>query len=225
MERQKRTEKLKEEIDAQVEKHILARIPGSASNLDEYRQKLRDGEFDNTKIEVASFRLEPQYPGFQIPGLSGIPGLRIGGFKQPKTNVTDHDKQRDRVPISEAREIIREYELQRSIDEDDIRRTGIKRAEESGIIFLDEIDKLCGGDMRGDYKGVKGEGVQKELLGLIEGTTVSTDYGTIHTDHILFIASGAFHQNKPSDLLPELQGRLPIQKFINYFFFFKIFIQ
>ena len=135
----------------------------------------------------------------------------LGGQKAP---VSDYDKKRDRVPISEAKEIIRNFELHKSLDQEDIRRCGLRRAEESGIIFLDEIDKLCSDNSltsRGGYGGVKGEGVQKELLGLIEGTTVSTDYGIVHTDHMLFIAAGAFHQSNPSDLLPELQGRLPIR--------------
>merc|ERR1712130_904933 len=144
-----------------------------------------------------------------------MPVINISQFmgQGQKAPISDYDKKRDRVPISEAKEIIRNFELTKSLDQEDIRRCGLRRAEESGIIFLDEIDKLCSdsGVSRGSYGGVKGEGVQKELLGLIEGTAVNTDYGIVNTDHILFIAAGAFHQANPSDLLPELQGRLPIR--------------
>lgn len=210
MEKQKRVEKLKEEIDEKVEKHILSRIPGSTSDPDKFKKLLREGHFDNTKIEVASFRVEPQSP-FPFLGRAG-PISIVSMPSRAHSNQTEADKKKDRVPISEAREIIKEFELSKNIDETDIRRTGIRRAEESGIIFLDEIDKLCSdGSHRSDYKGVKGEGVQKELLGLIEGTSVQTDYGIVQTDHMLFVAAGAFHQSSPSDLLPELQGRVPIR--------------
>jgi len=209
MEKEKRIEKLKSEIDTRVIDHILKRIPGSSSNPEEYKKRLKDGEFENTKIEVASFRLEPTNPFANIFKGSGAVLNFMSSSQSNQKKSQNQDK--DRVPISEAREIIREYELSKSIDEHDIRRVGIKRAEESGIIFLDEIDKLCSDHVRSDYKGVKGEGVQKELLGLLEGTTVQTDYGIVHTDHILFICAGAFHHAKPSDLLPELQGRLPIR--------------
>mmetsp|Transcript_70639 Transcript_70639/g.63435 ORF Transcript_70639/g.63435 Transcript_70639/m.63435 type:complete len:536 (-) Transcript_70639:34-1641(-) len=218
MERERKIEHLKAEIDEKVEHHILSRIPGSTADLDGFRKRLRDGEFDNTKIEVASFRTEGGgNPFFGMGGKGkGMPQMiNLSQFIQgPKAPVSEYDKKRDRVPISEAKEIIRNFELQKSLDQEDIRRCGVRRAEESGIIFLDEIDKLCsdsGISSRGSYGGVKGEGVQKELLGLIEGTTVATDYGIVHTDHMLFIAAGAFHQANPSDLLPELQGRLPIR--------------
>ena len=218
MEREKKIEALKIEIDEKVEHHILSRIPGSTADLDGFRKRLRDGEFDHTKIEVASFRVDsPPNPFFGMGGKGkGMPNvINLSQFMgAPKAPVSEFDKKRDRVPISEAKEIIRNFELQKSLDQEDIRRSGIKRAEESGIIFLDEIDKLCsdsGVASRGSYGGVKGEGVQKELLGLIEGTAVNTDYGIVNTDHILFIAAGAFHQANPSDLLPELQGRLPIR--------------
>jgi len=218
MEREKKVEALKSEIDDKVEHHILSRIPGSTADLDGFRKRLREGEFDNTKIEVASFRVEsPQNP-FMGMGKGGKNMPQVINLSQfmggPKGPVSEYDKKRDRVPISEAKEIIRNFELHKSLDQEDIRRCGVRRAEESGIIFLDEIDKLCsdsGMTSRGSYGGVKGEGVQKELLGLIEGTSVSTDYGLVHTDHMLFIAAGAFHQANPSDLLPELQGRLPIR--------------
>eukprot|EP00490_Sorites_sp_Unknown_P017490 CAMPEP_0114658160 /NCGR_PEP_ID=MMETSP0191-20121206/15208_1 /TAXON_ID=126664 /ORGANISM="Sorites sp." /LENGTH=377 /DNA_ID=CAMNT_0001879381 /DNA_START=441 /DNA_END=1574 /DNA_ORIENTATION=- len=209
MEREKRIAKLKEEVDEKVERHILSRIPGSSANPDETKRKLRDGELDNHKIEVASFRIEPQTPYPYISTSKGINILNMSP-KQPR-NISDNDKKRDRVPVSEAREIIKEYELSKSLDDNDIRRTGVRRAEESGIIFLDEIDKLVDSGTRGDYKGVKGEGVQKELLGLIEGTTVQTESGIVNTDHMLFICAGAFHSANPSDLLPELQGRVPIR--------------
>jgi len=217
MERERKVESLKSEIDEKVEHHILSRIPGSTADLDGFRKRLRDGEFDNTKIEVASFRIDSPPSMFNLGGKGkGFPQiLSLGSFMgQPRAPVSEYDKKRDRVPISEAKEIIRNYELQKSLDQEEIRRNGIRRAEESGIIFLDEIDKLCSDHSlasRGSYGGVKGEGVQKELLGLIEGTTVATDYGMVHTDHMLFIAAGAFHQANPSDLLPELQGRLPIR--------------
>eukprot|EP00485_Elphidium_margaritaceum_P000722 CAMPEP_0202686872 /NCGR_PEP_ID=MMETSP1385-20130828/2632_1 /ASSEMBLY_ACC=CAM_ASM_000861 /TAXON_ID=933848 /ORGANISM="Elphidium margaritaceum" /LENGTH=519 /DNA_ID=CAMNT_0049341541 /DNA_START=39 /DNA_END=1598 /DNA_ORIENTATION=+ len=217
MERERKIDALKQEIDEKVEHHILSRIPGSTADLDGFRKRLREGEFDNTKIEVASFRVEQSSSPFFGMGGRGGKGaqiLNLSSFMHaPKAPLSDYDKKRDRVPVSEAKEIIRNYELQKSLDQEEIRRNGLRRAEESGIIFLDELDKLCSDHSvaRGSYGGVKGEGVQKELLGLIEGTAVSTDYGIVHTDHMLFIAAGAFHQSNPSDLLPELQGRLPIR--------------
>lgn len=115
--------------------------------------------------------------------------------------------------MKDARALIKEYELEKLIDEEAINKAAIMRTEQSGIVFLDEIDKLARdqGASGGYSSGPKGEGVQKELLSLIEGTNVQTKWGTVNTDHVLFIAAGAFHQSKPSDLLPELQGRLPIR--------------
>eukprot|EP01084_Bolivina_argentea_P100026 179695_1 len=177
MERDKRIETLKQEIDEKVEHHILSRIPGSTADLDGFRKRLRDGEFDNTKIEVASFRIDN--PGPSLFGLGKNKGgqiLNLSSFLSPKPPLSEMDKKRDRVQISEAKEIIRNFELQKSLDQQEIQRCGIRRAEESGIIFLDELDKLCsdsGISARGSYGGVKGEGVRKDLLGLIEGTTVT----------------------------------------------------
>merc|ERR1712054_733270 len=118
------------------------------------------------------------------------------------------------MPVREARSILAEMEMEKLVDTADVTREAIKSVEESGIVFLDEIDKICN---NGDYRGAdaSAEGVQRDLLPLIEGSTISTKYGNINTDYILFIASGAFHQCKPSDLLPELQGRLPIRVELN----------
>merc|ERR1711865_388761 len=124
--------------------------------------------------------------------------------------MTNKKAEKRKMPISEARPLIEELELEKLLDMSDVTKEAIQQTEENGIVFIDEIDKICNS---GDYRGAdaSAEGVQRDLLPLIEGSTISTKYGNIQTDHILFIASGAFHSCKPSDLLAELQGRLPIR--------------
>ena len=178
-----------------------------------FREKLRAGEMDEKEIEV-DIQQAPPIASMQIMGPLGGAGMdEIGqniqdilGGMMPKKN------KRRRVPISEARSAFEQEEAAKLVDMDSVVREAIERVESSGIIFLDEIDKIASGSRRdGGGPDVSREGVQRDLLPIVEGSNVSTRYGIVRTDHILFIASGAFHVTKPSDLIPELQGRFPIR--------------
>jgi ATP-dependent HslUV protease ATP-binding subunit HslU len=181
----------------------------SASTKDTFRKKLRAGELDDKEIEIEVAQSGGGMPMFEIPGMPGaqMGAISIGdifgkmGGGRPKTR---------RVTVVESHEILINEESDKLLDQDQLVLEALRAVENNGIVFLDEIDKICARDSRvgGD---VSREGVQRDLLPLIEGTSVSTKHGTVKTDHILFIASGAFHIAKPSDLLPELQGRLPIR--------------
>jgi ATP-dependent HslUV protease ATP-binding subunit HslU len=180
----------------------------SASTKETFRKKLRAGELNDKEIEI-EVQASGGMPLFEIPGMPGaqIGAVSIGdifgklGGGRTKTR---------RVTVAESYEILINEESDKLLDTDQLTQEAIKTVENNGIVFLDEIDKICARDGRigGD---VSREGVQRDLLPLIEGTTVATKHGSVRTDHILFIASGAFHTAKPSDLLPELQGRLPIR--------------
>ncbi len=178
-----------------------------------FREKLRAGEMDEKEIEV-DIQQAPPIASMQIMGPLGGAGMdEIGqniqdilGGMMPKKN------KRRKVPIAEARAVFEQEEAAKLVDMDNVVREAIERVESSGIIFLDEIDKVASGSRRdGGGPDVSREGVQRDLLPIVEGSNVSTRYGIVRTDHILFIASGAFHVTKPSDLIPELQGRFPIR--------------
>ena len=181
----------------------------SASTKETFRKKLRAGELNDKEIEIEVAAGGGGMPMFEIPGM---PGAQMGAI-----NIGDifgklgggRTKTR-RVTVEESHEILIAEESDKLLDQEQLVQEAIKAVEHNGIVFLDEIDKITARDGRvgGD---VSREGVQRDLLPLIEGTTVSTKHGAVKTDHILFIASGAFHVSKPSDLLPELQGRLPIR--------------
>jgi len=168
-----------------------------------FRGKLRRGELDDTVIEVEVAEAPPAMPmmmgGQDVPGLQDLMKV-FGGGRTAKKRVT----------VRDSHELLTSQEADKLLDDEAVRLAALDGVQNNGIVFLDEIDKICA---RADARGadVSREGVQRDLLPLIEGTTVSTKHGTIKTDHILFIASGAFHVAKPSDLLPELQGRLPIR--------------
>lgn len=195
-----------------AEERILDVLVGenaSPETRTKFRDKLRDGALDEKEIEI-EVNEAPQNPmsTFDVPGMPGaqMGMLNIGdllgkGFGQ-KTKTK-------KMPIKEAIETVLTEESDKLIDQDTIVQKAIENVEQNGIVFMDEIDKICARSERGESGSVSREGVQRDLLPLIEGTTVSTKYGMVKTDHILFIASGAFHIAKPSDLLPELQGRLP----------------
>jgi len=210
MELEVKREEVKGVVRERVETELLSRIPGSTSgkNKDTYLQRLRNGEFENTLVNVEGFKLQKK----QTPS-----GVRISGMGTvPLGNIFQQHKQADvgpkQLPVSEARILMNDFYTDQMVDVHEVNRKAVAKAEQSGIVFLDEIDKIVGGHHRSSgYSGAKGEGVQKELLALIEGTSVNTDYGPVNTDHILFVASGAFHISSPSDLLPELQGRLPVK--------------
>jgi len=179
-----------------------------------FREKLRANEMEEKEIEV-DIQQAPPIASMQIMGPLGGPGMdEIGqNIQDMLGGMLPKKSKRRRVTISEARAIFEQEEAAKLIDMDNVVRDAIERVESNGIIFLDEIDKVTGGGKRdgGGGPDVSREGVQRDLLPIVEGSNVSTRYGIVRTDHILFIASGAFHVSKPSDLIPELQGRFPIR--------------
>lgn len=186
------------------EPHDVVKEDSSTRQL--YRHKLREGLLDDKEIEIevsmTPFGVEIMSP----PGMEEMTSQLQSMFQ----NLGSERKKMRKFKVSDAKKILREEEATKLIDDDEIKSSAIESVEQSGIVFIDEIDKIA---KRSEYAGadVSREGVQRDLLPLIEGSTVSTKYGTVRTDHILFIASGAFHYAKPSDLIPELQGRLPIR--------------
>ncbi len=171
-----------------------------------FRKKLREGELDDKEIEV---ELAASHVGVEImspPGMEEMTSQLQGMFQNMGSSRTSTRK----LNIKDAFKLLTDEEAGKLLNEDDIKQQAVDNVEQNGIVFLDEMDKIC---KRGETSGpdVSREGVQRDLLPLVEGTTVSTKYGMVKTDHILFIASGAFHLSKPSDLIPELQGRLPIR--------------
>ncbi len=172
-----------------------------------FRAKLKRGELDATMIE-----LDLAEPSPSLPAMGGMPGMeqQIQGLQDLFGKAFGGRKLRRRLSVAESYDLLLGEEADKLLDDETVTRAALATVQDSGIVFIDEIDKVCArSDMRG--ADVSREGVQRDLLPLIEGTTVSTKYGPVKTDHILFIASGAFHIAKPSDLLPELQGRLPIR--------------
>jgi ATP-dependent HslUV protease ATP-binding subunit HslU len=171
------------------------------------RRLLREGALEDREVEVEV--AENRGPTLNLFGGQGMETLEmnlrdaLGGLFQQRS--------RRRMKVSEARHVIEAEEIERLVDRAEVEREAVRRAEESGIVFLDEIDKIAGHGSVGSGPDVSREGVQRDLLPLVEGTTVTTRYGTISTDHVLFIAAGAFHVAKPSDLIPELQGRFPVR--------------
>jgi ATP-dependent HslUV protease ATP-binding subunit HslU len=195
-----------------AEDRVLDALVGansSATTRDSFRKKLRAGELNDKEIEVET-QSSSGMPMFEIPGM---PGAQMGAISIGdifgKMGMGGRTKTR-RLTVADSHELLVNEESDKLLDNDQLVQESINSVENNGIVFLDEIDKICVRDGRsgGD---VSREGVQRDLLPLIEGTTVSTKHGAVKTDHILFIASGAFHIAKPSDLLPELQGRLPIR--------------
>jgi ATP-dependent HslUV protease ATP-binding subunit HslU len=194
-----------------AEERVLDALVGgnaSAQTRDSFRRKLRTGELNDKEIDI-EVQSSSGMPLFEIPGMPGaqMGAISIGdifgklGGGRTKTR---------RVTVKESHEILVNEESDKLLDQDQLVQEAIRAVENNGIVFLDEVDKICARDGRVGAD-VSREGVQRDLLPLIEGTTVSTKHGSVKTDHILFIASGAFHLSKPSDLLPELQGRLPIR--------------
>ncbi len=171
------------------------------------KQKLSKGEMDDKMIEFdASVQTAV---GMQVLGPMGLDDMGIN-FQEILGNMMPKKKKKRKTTIAEARQIIAQEEAQKLIDMDAVQREAIERVENSGIVFIDEIDKVAGGG-KSQGPDVSREGVQRDLLPIVEGSNVNTKYGVVKTDHILFIASGAFHVSKPSDLIPELQGRFPIR--------------
>jgi ATP-dependent HslUV protease ATP-binding subunit HslU len=196
---------------AAAEERVLDALVGksaSGATRDTFRKKLRQGELDDKEIEIELAQSNAGMPMFELPNM---PGSSVGAISIGDIFGKLGTKTRSlRTSVKEAYEPLVTEESDKLLDQDQLVQEAIREVENNGIVFLDEIDKICARENRGGAD-VSREGVQRDLLPLIEGTTVSTKHGAVKTDHILFIASGAFHVSKPSDLLPELQGRLPIR--------------
>ena len=202
---------VKARAELAAEERVLDALVGksaSPATRESFRQKLRSGELAGKEIEV-EVASAPQMPNFDLPGMPGgsvgvmnlgeMFGKAFGGVKKTR-----------KVLVADSYDLLLAEESEKLLDQDQVVAEAIRAVEENGIVFLDEIDKICARESRSGAD-VSREGVQRDLLPLIEGTTVSTKYGPVKTDHVLFIASGAFHVATPADLLPELQGRLPIR--------------
>ena len=209
LERERRRDAVREGAEAAAIERLLDALTGkgaSEATRESFRQRFREGHLDASEVEL-ELSEAPNTP-FEIPGMGGQVGM-INLSEMMSKALGNAPKKRRRLKVGEAWNRLVEEEADKRLDPDDVSRVALADAEANGIVFLDEIDKIAVSDVRGG--SVSREGVQRDLLPLIEGTTVATKYGPMKTDHILFIASGAFHVAKPSDLLPELQGRLPIR--------------
>ena len=216
MQREKARLEVQERAKSIVEEKILDALVGVSATPDTrqtFRRKLSTGELDEKQIDIEVRDNANALPTFEVPGM---PGAQMGmvNLNDVFGKVLAQKTKNRNVTVHEARKILLTEEADKLLDQERIISDAIQYVEQNGIVFLDEIDKICA---RSDLRGgdVSREGVQRDLLPLIEGTTVSTKYGPVKTDHILFITSGAFHVAKPSDLLPELQGRLPIRVELN----------
>ena len=216
MEKEKKRKEVHAKAQLAAEEKVLDALVGKKASLatrESFRKRLRSGDLDKNEIEIEVNDASSGMPSFEIPGM---PGANIGmvniGEILGKSGVQKGKKKK--MSVKESHEILVAQESDKMIEQDKIVKEAKDSTENNGIVFLDEIDKVSA---RGDRAGgdVSREGVQRDLLPLIEGTTVNTKYGPVKTDHILFIASGAFQLAKPSDLLPELQGRLPIRVELN----------
>jgi ATP-dependent HslUV protease ATP-binding subunit HslU len=201
-------------VKEKIEERILSLLlPGSsdtetsAATMEKLRTSLRKGKLDEREIELQVEDAGPQIEVFSNMGLEEM-GLNL---QDAMKNIFPGKKKNKKLTIKEARPIIEQQETAKYVDVDEVRSIALRRVEQSGIIFLDEIDKICRSDKANWGGDVSREGVQRDLLPIVEGSTVITKYGMVKTDHILFIAAGAFSAAKPSDLLPELQGRFPIR--------------
>ena len=214
-------ERLRKEVAAKAERNaeerVLDALVGSGAQPDtreKFRRLLREGSLSDKEIELEIVdRGAGSLPTFDIPGM---PGAQMGMLNLGDVfgKAFGERTRRKRMPVGESYPILMEEELDKLLDQEQVRREALHAVEQNGIVFIDEIDKISAREHRGGAD-VSREGVQRDLLPLIEGTSVTTKHGAIRTEHILFIASGAFHQSKPSDLLPELQGRLPIRVELN----------
>lgn len=214
--REKKREEVKAKAHINAEERVLDALVGktaSPATRDNFRKKLREGDLDDKEIEIELADNSSGMPGFEIPGmlganigminLSDMLGKAMGGRTKPR-----------KTTVKESYALLINDESDKLLDQDQVTQEALEATQNDGIVFLDEIDKIASRE-GGMGAGVSREGVQRDLLPLVEGTTVATKYGPVKTDHILFIASGAFHVSKPSDLLPELQGRLPIRVELN----------
>jgi ATP-dependent HslUV protease ATP-binding subunit HslU len=235
MTRQEKIEEISEKAELNVEERILdLLLPPPRSSLYDYdssinevpnepeaaqrdeqfqrsreklRAQLRSGKLDNRLVEIEV--REKNFPVIELAGPQGVEEMGIN-MKDMLGSIFQGRSKRSKLRVDEAMEHLMQEEEERLIDMDQVARAAIERVESSGIIFLDEIDKIAGRES-GHGPDISREGVQRDILPIVEGTTVNTRYGMVRTDHILFVAAGAFHVSKPSDLIPELQGRFPIR--------------
>ena len=212
MVRDKRRKEVAAKAEINAEERVVAALVGENASDDtrrKFRQMLRDGQLADKEVELDVAETSSPFPTFDIPGM---PGASMGmiNLNDMLGKALGQRTTRKRMPVSDAYEVLMAEESDKLLDDETVARDALQVVEQNGIVFIDEIDKICA---REEWRGgdVSREGVQRDLLPLIEGTTVSTKYGPVKTDHILFISSGAFSVAKPSDLLPELQGRLPIR--------------
>jgi ATP-dependent HslUV protease ATP-binding subunit HslU len=208
LEKERRRLAVKDKAEEAAMARLLDALTGkgaSEATRSAFRQRFTDGHLDETEIEI-EIEATPQMP-FEIPGGGNVGMINLSEMMSKAMGGGQLKRRKMTVPAAWAK--LTEEEADKRLDQDEVSRVALADAEANGIVFLDEIDKIAVSDVRGG--SVSREGVQRDLLPLIEGTTVATKYGPMKTDHILFIASGAFHVAKPSDLLPELQGRLPIR--------------
>ena len=211
MTREDQREKVKARAHSAAEERVIDALAGEGARdqtRDMFRKKLRDGSLDDKEIELEVADTASPFPMMDIPGQQ--PGMGAMNLGDIFGKAFGGRKVRRRMSVAASYELLIAEEADKLLDNEAVTREAIEAVEQNGIVFLDEIDKVCA---RAETRGadVSREGVQRDLLPLIEGTTVSTKHGPVKTDHVLFIASGAFHIAKPSDLLPELQGRLPIR--------------
>jgi ATP-dependent HslUV protease ATP-binding subunit HslU len=208
LEKERRRTKVREAAEEAAMERLLDALTGKGSSeatRASFRQRFSDSSLDTAEVEI-DVSEAPAMP-FDLPGQGGIGMINLSEMMSKAMGGAPKKRRKLKVPAAFAKLV--EEEADKRLDQDDVTRAALADAEANGIVFLDEIDKIAVSDVRGG--SVSREGVQRDLLPLIEGTTVATKYGPLKTDHILFIASGAFHVAKPADLLPELQGRLPIR--------------
>ena len=210
--REKKREEVRAAAHAAAEERVIDALVGEGggdATRERFREKLRAGELDDREIEMELRETQSGAPMFEIPGM---PGAQMGmiNLSDMLGKAFQGPRAKRRIKVKDAYDPVIAEESDKMLDEDALAREAVDLAQNDGIVFLDEIDKIARSAERGSAD-VSREGVQRDLLPLIEGAVVATKYGPVKTDHILFIASGAFHLSKPSDLLPELQGRLPIR--------------
>jgi len=219
--REKEIQKVRHLAEDRAEDRILDVLAGTrpedeteegsqSSARQAFRKKLREGEIDNKEIEI---KIAESPAGVEIMAPPGLEDM-TNQLKSMFSNMNSNRKRSRRMPIKAALKVVKDEEAAKLINEEEIKNRAVEATEQTGIVFIDEIDKVTNKNEQGSA-GISREGVQRDLLPLIEGSTVTSKYGSIKTDHILFIGSGAFHLSKPSDLIPELQGRLPIRVELN----------
>jgi ATP-dependent HslUV protease ATP-binding subunit HslU len=214
MVREEKTLEIRDRASSRTEQRLLDMLLPALPDLDSeetrrhLRQQLRDGQLEDRLVEVEV--ADKTFPSFEIVTNQGVEEMDIN-VKEMLPGLFGGKKKRRKTTVGEARQILQAEEEGRLIDPGQVAREAVERAQSSGIVFLDEIDKVAGRESGGRGPDVSREGVQRDLLPIVEGTSVNTKYGFVKTDHVLFIAAGAFHVSKPSDLIPELQGRFPIR--------------